>query len=1235
MWIWLLALFAIIATWVTGYFLEWPLLIKVGLTVFIVALVVLWVVVRRLRAMLKARALERELMKQAQQQALDVRPEKRGEVLEVQVQLQRALETLKQSRLGAGGDSALYSLPWYMIIGPPGAGKTTALKHSGLVFPALDPRTGGGLRGVGGTRNCDWWFTNEAILLDTAGRYAMEGDDHEEWISFVDLLRKYRPLKPINGVIVAISVTDLMEATDEQIDSYARRLRERIDEVATRLRMVIPVYLTFTKMDLVAGFAEFWGDLRKSERAQIWGMTLPIAGPGQREAGRAFEEEFDQLVETVHARAVRRVGSETKVEQRQRIYQFPLEFAALKENLRDFVSTLFQANNLQDAPMLRGIYLTSGTQEGRPIDRVIGGMMRAFNLPALPEPEQVTEGKSYFVTDVFRRVVFPDQHIAARTRGELRRQLINRLAFTAAALALAILLIAPSTYTFGQNMSLVGSAQASADQAQGVNWSDGNPNFIDKVHKLDDLGRQLEQLETWDRFGPPLRLRWGMYAGDSLEDPLRKVYIANLERGFAAPTRAQLERELSQLSFAGGAHLTSDQYGLYLGRLKAYLEMTQPVRIEIDPDYPEDKGEPRALTEAWARALATTSDADKAAFKPHVRRYVELVKAGKIPPWQANMDLVTRVRSILRQTSEADRDFSALVREPNENIPPISRLTIFIGSSFATYVSSKSQPEVVVTGAYQIAGWDGYVRDRLDPERAQNLSNDAWVLGETEIVSLDLMQKSLKDLRERYFSAYQNAWTDFLKDLDIRTPESNSEALDELQALSETPWPYFKLFKTLADNTRLDAPPPGAAQALLDKAKGSTTVQAILGGDAGVPPPKRWISRVEEAFDPIVTFGVPPPMPAPPSSDAPPPPPPQTQLSKYENETVSKLIGALSDMKDSKVPSDPKAMSKDFEEAYKGTSQLLTSTQSGFTRPLISPLLMNPIRRGYAGVLSDVAGAAGGKWELDVWQKWRDKLEGKYPFADSPEEATLADFTAFFKPNTGLLWGFYQKNLHGSLERDGESFTPVTRFQHSINYTPEFLKCYERGAMITDDTFPAGGSAPSAEVPEGAEGAEAAVAAAGGASDKPLIEFDVNLHSVSESVSEVTFDIDGASKTYKNTPQEWLHTQWPAAKPKTPGATVRIRGFSSLDEEIDRPGDFGFFRIIDAASSIEPGTEGGKPGGHPTIVVTWTLRSQNAWVRMDVRPRQADSAFTSYLDKKHERVFRNYKCPRIVAAGVH
>ena len=1220
MWIWLLAVFLIIGIWVGGYFLAWALSLKILLTVVVVVLLVAWIVGRRLRAMLKARALERELLKQAQQQALDARPEKRPEVLEVQVQMQRALAALKTSRLGASGESALYSLPWYMIIGPPGAGKTTALKHSGLVFPVLDPRSGGGIRGVGGTRNCDWWFTNEGILLDTAGRYATEADDHDEWISFVDLLRKYRSQKPINGVIVAISVTDLMEATDDQIDSYAKRLRERIDEVTTRLQMVVPVYVMFTKVDLVAGFVEFWGDLRKSERAQIWGVTVPLEGGGTSDAGKLFEGEFDLLVEGLHNRALRRVGNERQAEQRQRIYQFPLEFAALKQNLRDFVGTLLQSNGAQEAPILRGIYFSSGTQEGRPIDRVIGGMMRAFNLPTPAAPEPVaTDGKSYFVTDMFRHVIFPDQNIAARTRGEVRRQLLNRVAFAVAAFALALLLVAPSIYTFSQNMDLIGSTRATAENASKVNWADGDLNILPKVHKLDDLGAQLDQLEQWRADGPPLRLRWGMYVGDSLYEPMRTEYTTNLEKGFATPTKAELERELSSLSLSGPSRLTLDQYNYYFGRLKAYLEMTEPARI--------DDREPDAMTEAWSRALGTTSPSDKAALKYHVARYVQYVQRGEIPPWRANLDLVTRVRSVLRQTSEAERDYGALIREPNETLPIITRSSIFIGSSFATYVTSKSKPEVVVRGAFTKPGWESFVRGALGPEAAARKAQDGWVLGETEQLNLKRMQEIIDGLRDRYFAEYRNAWADFLKDLEVRKPESNSEALDELQAMTETPWPYSKLLNILADNTRLEALPEGpSVQGIVDKIGAQNgTLGGILGTDGGAPSNKRWISPVEEAFDPMVVFGVPPPPPKNAAAgDGPPPPPTPTSLSRYNGDIVGKIMSSLTDMKDSKVPGDPKEVVKTFQDGFRSTSELLSSTQSGFTRPLLSPLVMNPIRLSFAGVLSDVAGAAGGKWELDVWAKWHEKLEGKYPFADSPQDATIADYSAFFKPDKGLLWLFYKQYLAGSLERDGDSFTPVAKFQHSILYTPEFIKCYTRGASITDNTFGEGAAPVSGDGPPEAPAAPVA---------GPIVEFDVNLHSVSESVSEVTFDIDGTSRTYKNTPQEWLHIQWPAKEPKARGASIVIRGFGGLDEEIARPGDFGFFRMMDAATSIESGTEGGKAGGASTIVVTWTLKSQNAWVRMDVRPPQTDTAFSSYLTK-HERPFRNYKCPRVVSSGV-
>jgi type VI protein secretion system component VasK len=337
--------------------------------------------------------------------------------------------------------------------------------------------------------------------------------------------------------------------------------------------------------------------------------------------------------------------------------------------------------------------------------------------------------------------------------------------------------------------------------------------------------------------------------------------------------------------------------------------------------------------------------------------------------------------------------------------------------------------------------------------------------------------------------------------------------------------------------------------------------------------------------------------------------PTPTQLAHYQNRIVAKLVSVLTDLRDSKGRGvEPKAVAGAFEEAIRSTNELLTPSQSGFTRPLLSPLLMNPIELSWAGVLNDLGGTAGGNWEADVWRNWHSQLEDGYPFSDTWRDVKLTDYTEFFKPG-GTLFGFYDAHLSASLEKNGKHFVPATRFKHSLNYSGTFIRCYERGLEISNNTFPA-------------------------KSDAPRVEFETNLHSVSPDISEVTFDLDGAKRSYSNAPEEWIHAQWPAKDPRVTSSRVRIRGYSGLEEEIVRPGEWGFFRLLDAASSIAPGTEGGRPGGRPTIVVTWQMRTQpGSFVKMDIRPLREENPFTAYITKK-ERLFRGYNCPRITFHGV-
>jgi type VI secretion system protein ImpL len=943
MWIWLISILIVVADWIGGTLLGWPLWLEILVSVLAALLIVGWFVGRRVRGLLKARAIERDMMKQAHQHAMNARPDRRAEILDLQAQMQRGLQALRQAPQG-GGASALFRLPWYMIVGPPGAGKTTALRQSGLAFPALDPRSGGGMRGIGGTRNCDWWFTNEAILLDTAGRYATEADDYDEWTAFLDTLKRYRSAKPINGVLVAISVTDLAEAREDQVDAIAKRLRARIDEIATRLQMLVPVYVMFTKVDLIAGFVEMWGDLRKSERGQIWGVTFPLAGAERRDPGKAFEPEMELLIEALHVRALRRVASERQPELRPRIFQFPLEMAAIKNTLVEFVASLLQPNTYRDTPVLRGVYFTSGTQEGRPIDRIIRGMMSMFNLGApmvAPPPQYAqpqTESKSYFVTDLFRRVVFPDQHVAARTQGEARRQLVNRMVFSIVALLVAVCGVLPSLYTFGRNRALVADARQIAARAERVDWHRATPP-LDDVRALDELRTEVALLDDWHDRGVPMGMGWGMYAGDRLLEPLRSVYAESLETAFVQPTKTQLERELAPA--AGQTHSSIEQYGAYFARLKAYLSMSDRQRVQGD----DGEREIGVLTEVWARTLGISSAPDKAVLRPHVEAYVHMAARGLVPLWIPQGPLVARVRAVLAQTSPVNRDYSALVREANENVAPIARANVFRGATFAEYVTSRSSPEVTVAGAFTRSGWESYIRDALDARNVKRLAHDRWVLGETEEKGVQEILAGLKQLEARYFTEYRDAWAAFVKDLQVARPDGDMAALKELSAASETPWPMLMLLQTMAENTRLqpspESPLAAAAQGRMADlaASGEAQAQAAL-GDAGTVPvtqrPRRWISPVEEAFAPMVTFGIPLDLTTAGGT---------TGLAHYLETIVAALVGVLSDLKDSPIKPSAKVVALAYVTAQRATSDLLESTQTATTRPLLSPLLLSPLQK--------------------------------------------------------------------------------------------------------------------------------------------------------------------------------------------------------------------------------------------------------------------------------------------------
>ena len=332
-----------------------------------------------------------------------------------------ALRVLKDAKLGGRwGRRYLYQLPWYVLIGPPGGGKTTALTSSGLNFPLSERFGKEAIRGVGGTRNCDWFFTDEAVLLDTAGRYTTQDSDEtvdrSAWQGFLALLKKHRRRRPIDGLLIALSITDINDPDPARRLAHAEAVRRRVQEMYAVLKVRAPIYVLFTKCDLIAGFSEFFDDLSREEREQVWGMTFARAQSEQpARAIEAFGGEFDALLDRLSGRLIARLDQESDIGRRGLLLSFPQQMAALRGPIQEFLGTAFAPTRYEEPGLLRGLYLTSATQQGTPIDRIIGAVAGAFGLDRQAMPAFSGHGRSYFLTRMLRDVIFHETDLVTPT----------------------------------------------------------------------------------------------------------------------------------------------------------------------------------------------------------------------------------------------------------------------------------------------------------------------------------------------------------------------------------------------------------------------------------------------------------------------------------------------------------------------------------------------------------------------------------------------------------------------------------------------------------------------------------------------------------------------------------------------------------------------------------------------------------------------------------------------------
>lgn len=907
----------------------------------------------------------------------------------------------KGGRFGGGG-RGLHALPWYVMIGPPGAGKTSA------IVKVFDRESRAPIDGGAGTRHCEWIFTERAVFLDTAGRFTEQQNgrvDAEGWRRFLRRLARQRPTEPVNGVIVAISLEDLMREGEEAARRHGAAVRARLAELTEALGARPPVYALFTKADLLAGFEEFFLGLSQEEERQVWGATF--AAPerrapeeAQRRALAAAPLEFDALVDRLGAAMFPTIQDAGSAEERDRVFGFVSEFAALKAATMRFLSVAFEPSTLDaPPPPLRGFYFASATQEGQPMDRLLAEMAAEYGIPPEAAPLK-TRGKLrvFFLDRLLKEVVIREAGLMARLSG---RRLAVGLARRA---ALAACLVAPILLGLGWWSVLRHDAAMAEGLARALAAYEAEIAALPVTEVTDDgvlsVQKALDGLAA--ARGALEAPRLGGLGVSRIGD-LRLQADAAYRRALADLLRPRLLVALEDELGAAGA----DGARVYRA-LKAYLMLGRETgRI----DAAAVTAEIRRLWAAPAGPRVDELDAEaQAAMAPHLaallagplQPYGREAAAGEDPRKIPRLDdrAIAAARAALPPIEVRALE-SVAVSEAALALPGWSVSGAAEGAATVFESRSGAKLEREIPGLYTRAGWVLAVAPALEAAVDAALA-ERWLDGAADASAPTEAQRNelRAKVRREYARRFEAAWTARLGDLRVRRLGSAADAETVLLALvSETRSPLRDVLASAAREFDLAAP---ADKADLRLAAAAPAAAAALPGVAPTVAPDLGALGDLAAF-----VG-----------------------KEGRAEGLSGLIAALGGLRADLGRAADSAEAGAYLLAGTGAARAALSLAGGAPEPvrgLIEAMILDADGAAMTATASRVEEA----WQNEVYRLCAS-VTGGYPFDRRARDAPLADFAALFGPD-GAFARFRRDRLGDLLSTTGEwgwsrqtAFDPAT-----------------------------------------------------------------------------------------------------------------------------------------------------------------------------------------------------------------
>ncbi|TWC17331.1 MULTISPECIES: type VI secretion system membrane subunit TssM [unclassified Pseudomonas] len=654
----------------------------------------------------------------------------------------QALRLPTASPAQAGHNLNLHnSLPWYLLIGPPSGGKTSLLDCSGIDFfvnkPARKP-----IDGASATRYCDWYFSEQAVMVDTPGRYLTQVDaevDGNAWNTLLERLRKRRRNRPLSGVLVTVPIELLRCGSEDEVITLACHIRGRLQELQRQLHVDAPIYLVLSKADCVPGFNEFFDSLTREDSDQVLGATFSRNQRGTDVT--VLRDELEALLHRLNSQVITRMHEERDLQRRSQILDCPHQLGLIDNNLCLLVEKAFTGSICP----LRGFYLTSASPGRRP----------------------------RFIQSLLSRVIFPEADLAGLDRRERSRiHWGQRALYTGALSALGLFGLLWATgfsYNHERLEQLRTLAQRWERQHQALQPDD------DWLALSEALDTRFAATRIFPPVGKvPLHERAGLYQGEPSEPAVTGAYSRELRERLLPRVTQMLEGHIRD---------NLDNRERLFNSLRAYLMLNLQERR--DNPWLKDR-----VARDWSLHYAGNT-ALQNSLSGHFKRLL-------LQPFTQRLDesLVAEARKVLRSESMAAVVYRML-REQARHLPQY-RLSQHMGPQGPLLVGGDHS----IPGFYTRRGYEHFFSVQ-GVALITELLRDNWVLGEGTTLNGGDLRRLMTELEQLYFRDYADQWSEAIGQVALQSLGGTGEGAEQLARLTSAHSPILQMLVQVRENTRL------------------------------------------------------------------------------------------------------------------------------------------------------------------------------------------------------------------------------------------------------------------------------------------------------------------------------------------------------------------------------------------------------------------------------------------------